>query len=249
MRLQAIFRRVGRLAGKPSARTRRKALAAATAPSPADTGAVPLRPFCRYDADSGQGDRRVRLKRDNLDGAEIEVEPTTAAVGAPLRGRNVLAGPLSYYLSRGEITKPEFLAGERLAEDFHRALGRYGAKARDYEPRVRGSGPPTDWSDGQSDAWHRYLKALARVPMVQEYVVVEVACYGASASVVEAGIRKRGVYWPKHYAKRALRDGLIELAVFYRLLDRQEARRLMLGQDHADAPGGPAANPQTSRAS
>ncbi len=143
---------------------------------------------------------RQRLRHDAL---ALETMPRQEGTG--LRARISTQRPLDRYVLRGEISEPQFQAGEKLRVDFERA-GLQPRVIMHYAPRL----PPSkaEARDSTMDARRRLYAAIDGVGRLGEGVLWAVCCVGESAGD-----------WA-HRHGRGVRDGIVLLRAALDELDR-----------------------------
>ena len=143
---------------------------------------------------------RQRLQHD-----AVSLEAMPREDGAGLRARVSTQRPLDRYALRGEISVPQFQAGERLRADFERA-GLQPRVIMHYAPRLPAS--KAEARDSTMDARRRLYAAIDRVGRLGEGVLWAVCCVGESAGD-----------WA-HRHGRGVRDGIVLLRAALDELDR-----------------------------
>lgn len=143
---------------------------------------------------------RQRLRHD-----AVSLETMPREDGAGLRARVRTQRPLDRYALRGEISEPQFQAGERLRTDFERA-GLQPRVIMHYAPRLPAS--RAEARDSTMDARRRLYAAIDGVGRLGEGVLWAVCCVGESAGD-----------WA-HRHGRGVRDGIVLLRAALDELDR-----------------------------
>ena len=151
---------------------------------------------------------RGGLLRRKADGALFERSRTKG--GEVLR--NLTADPMAWYANRGIIDGRQWLGGQMLAEAFRKAVrGPIVTLATD-RTIVDSGGGGSGMPGVNLERMDAYAKAIEQVQPAAREIVRRVVCWGewANAAAQASGARPRS-------GIERLRDGLDDLAVFYRL--------------------------------